>query len=338
MDIRICKECGFILGARPNSKDKDGVCLACHNKDRKNQINWQERQNWLTQYLKERKNPSSNYDVVVGVSGGKDSCAIVKRLIENHGVEPSRLLLVHVMDEFTPSKAGLYNLDNLVKTFDVDLINFRLAPKTFVKETRKSFFEELHPLKWIEAQLYAKPLEVAKAYQIPTVFMGENFDFEYGVSEECGIFHSSSSDEVNVIFLGSIWPYSNTDSLNQARQIGFKTLSDFDDWQRQGSADDYTQIDSIGYMMQHWTKFIKFGFQRVSDLACRFVREGVMSKEQALRLIKDKDWVCDPAAKKDFCRTIGISEDEFNATVDKFANKDLLVKDENGNWRRRDLI
>lgn len=91
-------------------------------------------------------------------------------------------------------------------------------------------------------------------------------------------------------------------------------------------------------MIQHWTKFIKFGFQRVSDLACRFVREGVMSKEQALRLIKDKDWVCDPAAKKDFCRTIGISEDEFNATVDKFANKDLLVKDENGNWRRRDLI
>ena len=168
--------------------------------------------------------------------------------------------------------------------------------------------------------------------------MGENFDFEYGVSEECGIFHSSSSDEVNVIFFGSIWPYSNTDSLNQARQIGFKSLSDFDDWQRQGSADDYTQIDSIGYMMQHWTKFIKFGFQRVSDLACRFVREGVMSKEQALRLIKDKDWVCDPAAKKDFCRTIGISEAEFNATVDKFANKDLLVKDENGNWRRKDLI
>ena len=107
MDIRICKECGFILGTRPNSKDKDGVCLACHNKDRKNQINWQERQNWLTQYLKERKNPSSNYDVLVGVSGGKDSCAIVKRLIENHRVAPSRILLVRVMDEFTPSKAGL---------------------------------------------------------------------------------------------------------------------------------------------------------------------------------------------------------------------------------------
>ena len=29
---------------------------------------------------------------------------------------------------------------------------------------------------------------------------------------------------------------------------------------------------------------------------------------------------------------------EFDETVDKFANKDLLVKDVNGNWRRKDLI
>ena len=91
-------------------------------------------------------------------------------------------------------------------------------------------------------------------------------------------------------------------------------------------------------MMQHWTKFIKFGFQRASDLACRFVREGVYTKEQAEQIIKDSDWVCDPKAKKDFCTTIGITEKEFDETVDKFANRDLLVKDANGNWRRKDMI
>ena len=138
--------------------------------------------------------------------------------------------------------------------------------------------------------------------------------------------------------MGAIYPYSNTDSLKVAKEIGFKTLDDFDDWQRQGSADSYTQIDSKGYMMQHWTKFIKFGFQRVSDLACRFVREDIFTKEQAEQLIKDFDWICDPLAKKDFCRTIGITEEEFNNTVDKFANTDILVKDANGHWRRRDLI
>lgn len=336
MTIRTCKECGFILGTRPRMKDKNGVCLSCANKDRKNFINWKERQEWLTQFIKENRNPNAKWDCVIGVSGGKDSCAIVKRLIENHDVKHP--LLVHVCDEFTPSKAGLYNLDNLVKTYNVDLINFRCAPQTFVEETRKSFFEELHPLKWIEEQLYSKPMEIAEAFGINLVFMGENSAFEYGESEECEIFHPASNDKRKVIFMGAIYPYSNLDSLAEAKKIGFKTLSDFDDWQRQGSADDFTQIDSVGYMIQHWTKFIKFGFQRVSDMACRLVREGLLTKEQAEQKIKDSDWICDPLAKKDFCRTIHITEEEFDATVDKFANTDILVKDANGHWRRKDLI
>lgn len=336
--IRVCKECGFILGTRPNSKDVDGVCLACLNKDRKNNIDWLERQQWLTNYLEAHKNPDSQYDVVVGVSGGKDSHAIVKRLIEKHNVPNNRLLLVHVCDEFTASKAGKYNLDNLVRKYNVDLINFRCAPQTFISETRKSFFDELHPLKWIERQLYAKPFEVAKAFGIPTVFMGENSSFEYGESEDCEIFHPDSTENTKIIFMGAIWPYSTADSLSEAKSIGFKTLSDFDDWQRQGAGDDFSQIDSYGYMIQLWTKFIKFGFQRVSDMASRFVRENVLTREQAMQLIRDSDYICDPKAKKDFCNTIGITEQEFDETVDRFANKEILVKDSNGNWRRKDLL
>ncbi|WP_273037986.1 hypothetical protein [Schwartzia succinivorans] len=144
-DIKVCKECGFILGTRPNSKDVNGVCLACLNKERKGKINWNERQQWLTTYLEKHKNPDSQYDVVVGVSGGKDSHAIVKRLIEIHNVPNDRLLLVHVCDEFTPSKAGVHNLDNLVRKYNVDLINFRCAPQTFISETRKSFLMSYTP-------------------------------------------------------------------------------------------------------------------------------------------------------------------------------------------------
>lgn len=336
MEIRVCKECGFILGTRPNMKDEDGVCLSCKNKHRKETINWKERQEWLTKFIQEKRNPNVEWDCVIGVSGGKDSTAIVKRLFEHHGVK--KALLVHVMDEFTPSEAGLYNLDNLVKSYNVDIINYRCCPKTFVEETRKSFFETLHPLKWIEEQLYYKPQQMARALNIPIVFMGENSAFEYGESPECDIFHPATDDTLSVIFFGAIWPYSNLDCLEQSRQIGFKTLDDFDDWQRQGSADSFTQIDSKGYMMQHWTKFIKFGFQRVSDMACRLVREGLLTKEQAMQKIKDSDWICDPLAKRDFCRTIGITEKEFDETVDKFANTDLLVKDANGNWRRKDLM
>lgn len=336
-EIKTCKKCGFILGTRPGMMDRDGICLSCLNAEKKKMIDWNRRKIWLTKYISEcRDKNNSGYDCVVGVSGGKDSCAIVKRLVEYHGAK--RLLLVHVNDEFTHSEAGKYNLDNLVRKYPVELIDFRFNPKEFVEETRKSFFEELHPLKWIEAKIWEKTNEIARVYGIPLLIMGENGAFEYGVSEECDIFHPASDEQVKIVFMGAIWPYSNTDSLQEAKKMGFRTLSEFDDWQRQGSADDFTQLDSVGYMMQHWTKFVKFGFQRVSDLACRFVREGTLTRDQAMQMIKDSDWICDPYAKKDFCRTIHISEKEFDDTVDRFANRDILIKDVNGHWRRKDLL
>lgn len=338
MEIRVCKECGFILGARPNSKDSGGVCLACLNKDKKKGINWIERQKWLTRYIKERSNHECKWDVVVGVSGGKDSTTIVRRLIEEHEVPCDRVLLVHVCDEFTPSEAGMHNLNNLVKRCNVDMLSYRMAPGEFVKRAREDFFSDLNPLKWIEAEIYNKPFEIAKAFHIPFLFMGENSDFEYGESEECDVFHPASDEETKVIYMGAIWPYSTQDFLERAKEIGFKTLNEFDDWCRQGCGDDFSQIDSKGYMVHLYLKFIKFGFQRVSDMSCRFVREGVISKEQAERRIRDFDWICDPMAKKDFCRSLSISEKEFKETIDRFANREILVKDEDGNWRRKDLI
>ena len=78
--------------------------------------------------------------------------------------------------------------------------------------------------------------------------------------------------------------------------------------------------------------------ERCLHRLCRLVREGVLTREQAVQLIKDNDWRCDPLAKKDFCRTIHITEQEFDDNIDKWANRELLVKDANGNWRRRDLL
>lgn len=40
MEIRKCRECGFILGMRPRSKEEDGICLACANRHRKDGIDW----------------------------------------------------------------------------------------------------------------------------------------------------------------------------------------------------------------------------------------------------------------------------------------------------------
>lgn len=330
--MRFCKKCGFIMGTRPGLLEKDGVCQACINVENKKNIDFKSRQEWLTKFIQEQYSQQNNkqYDCLIAVSGGKDSHMIVRRLIENHGIKNP--LLVSVTDEFTHTKAGQHNINNLVTRYNLDHITFRCEPETFRRETLKDFENELHPLKWIEEKIYSVPFDIARKQGIRLVFFGENSAYEYGTSETLDIFRVDELD-IKIIYMGAIYPYSIKDSLAQAREIGFKDLKDFDEWYRQGSIEQFTQIDSIAYIIQLWTKYVKFGFQRVSDIACRFVREGLLTKEQAEQYIKERDYICDPQAKADFCRTIGITEDYFDKIVDKHANRELVEKDITGNWR-----
>ena len=333
--IRTCKKCGFPLDARPGAREKDGVCYPCINSERKKQINFQERQEWLTQFIKENKG-NGKYDCIIAVSGGKDSHMIVKRLMENHGIKNP--LLVTVMDEFTQTAAGKHNLNNITEYFDLDHIFFRAKPQTWKKTVRKEFEDLMHPLKEHEEGIYKIPLDIAKAFDIKIAFYGENPDFEYGGSDDLYIFHKNSTEDLKLIFLGAIYPYSIKDSLEQAKMVGFKDLDDMNEWYRHGIPDSFSQIDSVGYLISIWTKLIKFGFQRVTDLVCRHVRTGDMTKEQAELMIKESDYIIDPMAKRDFCNTIGITEEYFDQIIDKHANNKWVAKDINGHWRRKDFV
>jgi hypothetical protein len=347
--MRLCKVCGFPLGTRPGLFDVNDTCGACINHGTKMWMIkdgvFERQQKWLTRYIAANKT-HPKYDCLVAVSGGKDSHMIVKRLYENHGVKNA--LLVSVTDEFTHTKAGQHNINNLVRRYNCDHITIRCEPETFRRETLKDFENELHPLKWIEEKIYAAPVELAKAYGIRLVFYGENSAFEYGTSDKLDIFKETGEgfwnssgnyynpgwEELKIIFMGAIYPYSITDSLEQARSIGFKDLDDFGEWKREGSIDQYTQIDSVAYIIQLWTKYVKYGFQRVADVACRFVREGKLTREEARKLIDEKDYICDPAAKADFCQTIGITEAYFDEVVTKHANLSV-VEFRDGAWRAK---
>ena len=335
MSIDLCTKCGFILNTRPSSHAVNGVCLACINIEKKEEIDFAERQEFLTKFISEHKG-QSEYDCLVAVSGGKDSTVIVSKLFEKHGIQ--KALLLNIADCFTQTETGKRNFENLINRYNVDLIKVVFNRKYLAERMKKDLEESLNPLQWLEQQIYLKPLEIARQHHIPLVFYGENSDFEYGSSTELKIFHPASTDELKVIYMGAIYPYSGYHWYREAQTYGFKDLNVLNEWQRQGNIENYSQIDSLGYLMGIWTKFVKFGFQRVSDVACRLVRDGLLEKEQALQLIRDQDYICDPTSKRDFCRAIGISEAYFDEMVDKHANKDLVVKDINGVWRRKDLL
>ena len=244
MKIKGCKLCGFPIEYRPNLYSDNGVCGACLNINIKKNIDFKSRQKWLTNYLTQA--PKGKYECVVGVSGGKDSHMIVKRLIENHGVK--NLLLITTYDECTRTKAGQHNLDNICKYFNVDHITYRYKPKKNIKEMLECFKKYLNPYMLAELRLgsfNSKVVEIANAFNVVNIFYGEDAAFEYGSTRELNIFHNESNDNTKFIFMGAIYPYGYIDSLNEAKKVGFKDLDDFGEWNRQGAIENFAQIDSI---------------------------------------------------------------------------------------------
>lgn len=342
--MKRCERCAFPLGVRPGNIDSKTLCGACINHEKADSFDWAKREqdlvtitNGLKMQYRQSGDGSANspYSCAVAVSGGKDSTVIVARLVEKYGLRP---LLITVTDEFTHTKAGSHNAENIARRFNLDHIVWRCEPMTFREETKADFLSEMHPLKWIEERLYGAPIMLAKALGIPAIFFGENSGFQYGTNPELEYEHRLSSDALKVYYFFAFERYSELGNRAEAKKYGFIDLDDTGEWFRQGHIENYTQQDSVAYVIQLWTKFIKYGFQRVSDIACRYVRSGELTREQALSYIYERDWRCDPFAKRDFCNTIGITEEEFDKAVDKHANKDIVAKDANGQWKLKEVL
>jgi len=71
--MKICKRC-IQLDTRPGIFFKDELCGACIWTDEKKHVNWDLRKKELFEISNwAKKNSTSAYDCVIGVSGGKDS-------------------------------------------------------------------------------------------------------------------------------------------------------------------------------------------------------------------------------------------------------------------------
>lgn len=90
--------------------------------------------------------------------------------------------------------------------------------------------------------------------------------------------------------------------------------------------EDFDQVDSRAYLVHPWLKYPKFGHATATDYASRFVRYGLLSRDEAVELVKLHDHDLDKLAIRDFCQFLGYSERRFWEIVDKFYNPKLFVK------------
>lgn len=368
--MRYCKRC-VMPDTRPGIQfNSQGICTGCISYEKRQQIDYKKRFQELEALCEKYRgmNGSSGYDCLIAVSGGKDSHYQVHVMKEKLGMNP---LLVTVEDNFPMTQAGLHNIKNISEAFGCDILSLKPNIKTQKKIMRYTFEKYGKPTYFVDRYIYTYPLHMAVKFNTPLLVYGENVSYEYGgeYAEETysakdqirngvasGISHeellfdgildkdlnffdpppTKDLDKLDPVYLGYFVNWNSFSNYEFAKKRGFHDLTH--EWIRTNHAENFDQVDSRAYLVHPWMKYPKFGHAFATDYASRMVRYGIINRTEAITLIKKHDHNLDPLAIRDLCEFLGYKEEEFWGIVDKFCNRDLFRKQDDGRWVLRDPI
>lgn len=367
--MKYCKKC-VMPDTRPGILfDEEGICQACRAEEQKDRTDWEARYEELQALCnKYRGMNGDGYDCMIAVSGGKDSHYQVYVMKELMGMNP---ILVSVEDNFPMTEAGKNNIRNISERFGCNIISLKPNIKLQKQLMRKTFEKFGKPTWFIDRLIYTYPMHMAIKFNTPLLVYGENISYEYGgesreetysarnqlsngvasdidfdelIDESISIKDLSLCVPPNIndinskldpIYLSYFIRFNSYQNYLFAIKNGFKDLSS--EWKRQHHVEDFDQVESRAYLVHPWMKYPKFGHATATDYAARFVRYGLINREEAIELVKNHDHKLDPKVVADFCEFLGYRVEEFWKIVDKFYNEDLFEKDKFGEWVLKDI-
>lgn len=363
--MKYCTKC-CMPDTRPGiAFNEDGVCSACQSYEHRKFVDWDKRWEELKVLCNKYRgmNGPDGYDCIIAVSGGKDSHFQVHVMKVLMGMNP---LLVSVEDNFPMTQAGMHNIKNINEAFGCDLIAMKPNIAAQKKIMRYTFEKYGKPTYFVDRYIYTYPLHMAAKFNLPLLVYGENVGWEYGGADgietysakdqicngvacgieteelirECGVTHKDLNffeapskeemDKLDPIYISYFTQWNSFKNYEIAKHYGFRDLTH--EWIRTHCVENMDQVDSRAYLVHPWLKYPKFGHAGATDYAARMVRYGMITRDEAFKLIKEHDHALDPLCVRDFCNFLGYSEKEFWDVIDKQYNRNLFKKDAMNRW------
>jgi len=372
--IRWCTRCLYpSISAAPMEFDAKGVCMGCRMSEVKAAIpaaEWKRRRALLRDIFEQyRSKDGSRHDVVIAVSGGKDSYFQAHVLKHEFGLNP--LLVTYDGNNWT--EPGWRNMVRMREAFGCDHIVVRPAVETLRKLNRLAFVV-MGDMNWhAHVGITTAPVQVAAEKGIPLVIWGEHgyldlsgqfsmYDFPE-MSYRDRLEHFARGYEWNY-FVGregltaqdmAVWKYPSDQRMYDldlrglylgnyvyweanehgpmvVEKYGFQTSDKpFErTYRRMSNLDDMHENGVHDYL-----KYVKFGYGRCTDHACKDIRAGLMTREKGMELVR----AMDPVKSSDLKRWldyVGMSEGEFDAVADTFRDP-RVWRHEAGQWVKDNL-
>ena len=373
--IKYCHHCVYPETKPDLSLDENGICDACRFVDVKNTTNWDLRRKELAEIFEKFKNKDgSNYDCVIPVSGGKDSTFQAYVVKEEFGLNP--LCVSYHLPEFTDlGRKNLENLKKLgvdcleftpnpeicKKMQKIALIEFGDAqwPEhfgIFTVPVQVAVRYNIPLIVWGENSQaeYGGPLKDMENKYLDSKwceqygtrvggqsnsFVGPEVMLKHGIDRKFLNPYIYPSDEeikqvgVTGIFLGSFIRWNIKEQLKKVRDLGF-TLHD---GPSEGTFTNYENLDNKIQGIHDYFKWLKFGYGRATDNASVQIRLNWINREEAMKLVKEHEGKLPERYLDEFLKQWDMSRDEFLQITEKFTNKELFKKDENGNLIRNEF-
>jgi N-acetyl sugar amidotransferase len=373
---RYCTRCVYpAVAATPLTFDADGVCSGCRVADEKAAVDWSTRERQLAE-LFDGYRSESNYDVLIGVSGGKDSYYQTHYATQVLGLKP--LLVTYHGNNYSPE--GERNLLRMREVFDCDHIIVRPSVETLIRMNRIGLLLQ-GDMNWHgHCGIFTVPIQVAVRYRVPIILWGEHGFMDLGgMYSHDDYVEFTAKHRIEHALRGYDWhdftdeglerlgradlkegltakdllwaQYPTDDELDDVGVRGIY-LSNYAPWDGNRNAElamklydwepaqqpfertyrRFSNLDDIHENGIHdYLKFVKLGYGRGSDHACKDIRAGLMSRDEGIEVVRRYDHVKPRRDLERWLEYVGMSEADFDTACDTFRDP-RVWRVENGEW------
>jgi N-acetyl sugar amidotransferase len=355
--------------------DDEGICSACRYQDEKEtNINWEERDRSLVSLLNNFKRSDGGYDVIVPGSGGKDSAFTAHILKYKYGMNPLTVTWSpHLYTDigFTNFQNWMHvgGLDNILYTPN-GILHRELTRNAFL-----NLLHPFQP--FIIGQRIIGPAMAKKFGVKLVMYGENQAEYGNAIEENQNALMNMdffSSDNPEELLFGGIKlkeyikddkyslndfaPYIAPDKKDlmqagiEVHYLGYylkwdpqecyyysvdNTGFEANPVRTEGTYSKYSSIDDKIDPFHYFTTLIKFGLGRCSYDAAQEVRNDKITREEAVYLVQKYDEEFPAKFFPEFIQYLGITEDDFWETVEKFRSQHLWQK-HNNNWVLKNKI
>ena len=373
--MRYCQRCVYPLVSVNLELDDEGVCSACRTAERFHALTddfWQQRRQRFERLLDEAcAGNTSNYDCVIPVSGGKDSYYQAHIICKQYGLKP--LLVTYHGNNYLPE--GDFNRDRMRHVFDADHLVFGPSVEV-LKKLNRLCFRKMGDMNWhAHCGIFTVPIIAAVRYKIPLIIWGEiawdisgmydpeDFvEFSARVRHEHGLRGYEWYDLVGdpqdpLTEKDMLWARYPSDQEILSVGVRGIYIGNFFRWDANQHAQ--AMIDSYGWRpaqepfertyrkisnlddryengIHDLLKYVKFGYGRCSDHVSKDIRDGYLSRNEGIELVRKHDHVVsrDLAYWLDY---VGLEESEFWRVANGFRDPRVWWQNESGDWCKHNL-